>query len=105
MAGAVGDGVAGMAGGLKDAAGAAIDGIHELHAAKVSGTARTCTKAKVSAVRAFMGLGDSTGLSTPTAVPAQCLSVADLAQKAGNFSVLLAAAEVSGWLGMWWLAC
>ena len=31
---------------------------------------------------------------TPTSVPAQCLSVAEVAQQAGNFTALLAAAEV-----------
>lgn len=35
---------------------------------------------------------------TPTAVPVQCLSVAELAIQAGNFTTLLAAAQVkSGW--------
>lgn len=49
-------------------------------------------------------------MSTPTAVPAQCLSAADVLTQAGNFSVLLAAAQVGvgvgGWLvDLWRLAC
>ncbi len=40
-------------------------------------------------------------MSTPTAVPAQCLSAADVLTQAGNFSVLLAAAQVGVGVGGW----
>lgn len=68
---------------------ALISGIRAVHAAKVS------------ALRQHF-YGDA-GM-TPTATPAECLSVAEVAKKAGNFSVLLAAAEVRGrcvWWGWW----
>lgn len=89
---AVAGATAGAVGGVVDAKHAKISGMREAHEAKVSGM-RAAHAAKVSALRAHL-YGE--GGMTPTATPAECLSVAELAQKAGNFSVLLAAAEVSG---------
>ncbi|PSC71916.1 Nex18 symbiotically induced [Micractinium conductrix] len=78
----------------------------QTHAAKVSAV-RDIHIAKVSAVRDVMLLhpavataagfaADVAAAQTPVAVPAECLSVAEVAKKAGSFSALLAAAEAAG---------
>ncbi|PRW20481.1 Nex18 symbiotically induced [Chlorella sorokiniana] len=72
-----------------------IQGLKTIHEAKVSGL-RDIVDAKISAARQVFGHGDQAGVSTPTAVPAQCMSAADVLAKSGNFSVLLAAAQAAG---------
>ncbi|KAL4854803.1 hypothetical protein ACK3TF_004502 [Chlorella vulgaris] len=110
---------------LGDRMAATVDGIKQVHEAKVSGAravheamvsgARAVHEQKVSLLRSQLSakaakLSGSaattastsasasttvTAMSTPTAIPANCLSVAEVAQKAGTFTTLLAAAQAS----------
>ncbi|KAI3430298.1 hypothetical protein D9Q98_004894 [Chlorella vulgaris] len=111
---------------LGDRMAATVDGIKQVHEAKVSGAravhealvsgARAVHEQKVSLLRSQLSakaakLSGSaaasasasasasttvTAMSTPTTVPADCLSVAEVAQKAGTFTTLLAAAQAAG---------
>ena len=49
--------------------------------------------------------GAAAGAMTPQSVPAECLSVAEVAQKAGNFSILLAAAQVGAGASLSVVSC
>ena len=49
--------------------------------------------------------GAAAGAMTPQSVPAECLSVTEVAQKAGNFSILLAAAQVGAGASLSVVSC
>jgi hypothetical protein len=81
--------------GIREHHEAAISGIRQHHEAAISGLrAKFFSKHWMHhEVPAVSGAPGST--LTPTVVPTNCLSVAEVAQAAGNFSTLLAAAQVN----------
>ena len=82
--------------GIREAKQAAISGIREHHEAKISGLRTKFFSKHAWLVPEAPAVSGAPGTTlTPTVTPAECLSVAEVAKAAGNFSTLLAAAQVS----------
>ena len=85
--------------GLREAHEAAVSGLREKHEVVVSGLRAKLFHKQLFAQpppTAVSGgpVPTAAGALTPTAVPAECASVAEVATQAGNFTALLAAAQV-----------